>query len=168
MKLPNVTMTKGNPFDKENVVALSADYSIVYSCIGLHKYERKYWAEHWPLVIDNLLAAVTPTVDTKNKSRLVFCDNLYAYAPTEIVSPRSNTVEPSDKSKPTVRATIRQTLQTFMAKHPGLVASVGGADFFGPHATCTSFLGDTLTGKMSRVSQPWRLVLFHSFMTFVT
>jgi hypothetical protein len=42
MNLPNVTMVEGDPFDKESVLKLTADCDILYSCIGFHRYNRKY------------------------------------------------------------------------------------------------------------------------------
>jgi nucleoside-diphosphate-sugar epimerase len=149
MNLPNVTMVEGDPLDKESVLKLTADCDIVYSCIGL-PYERKYWAKNWPIVIENLLAAIKQdsTNGSMQKKRLVFCDNLYAYGPGENRSRTSSTIAPSDKSKPAVRAKLREMMVQHMTEYPGTVTSVGGADFFGPHVTTNGFLGDTVTGKI--------------------
>jgi nucleoside-diphosphate-sugar epimerase len=151
MNLPNVTMVEGDPLDKESVLKLTTDCDIVYSCIGF-QYERKYWAKHWPIVIENLLAALNQ--DSANgsiqKKRLVFCDNLYAYGPGENISPASSTVASSDKSKPAIRAKLRQTMVKHMIQYPGTLTAVGGADFFGPHVTDNGFLGDTVTGKIAQ------------------
>lgn len=150
MNLPNVTMVEGDPFDKESVLKLAADCDIVYSCIGFHRYERKYWAEHWPIVLENLLATLKPdsTNGSMQKKRLVFCDNLYAYGPGENISPTSSTVAPSNKNKPAVRAKIREMMVEHMTQYPGTLTAVGGADFFGPHVTAMGFLGDTVTLKI--------------------
>jgi nucleoside-diphosphate-sugar epimerase len=155
MKLPNVTMVEGDPFDTENVLKLTADCDIVYSCIGFHRYERNYWAKYWPIVTENLLAAIAQedsdsTDDKIHKKKLVFCDNIYAYGPGENISPTTSTVEPSNQSKPAIRATVRQMLAKHMDQYPGTVTAVGGADFFGPHATKTSFLGDTMTKTIAK------------------
>jgi nucleoside-diphosphate-sugar epimerase len=146
LQLPNVKIVQGNSFDKENVLTLSRPCDIIFSCIGFRQYERGYWAKHWPLTVDNLLAAVAQ--DPSKKKRLVFCDNIYAYGPGQDISPRTAPVEASLKGKPNIRALIRQTFVEHMTKHPGTLTVVGGADFFGPHVTDKSFLGDTVAGKI--------------------
>lgn len=77
MGCKNVQLVEGDPLNQESVLTLSNGCHIMYSCIGFQQYERKYWATHWPIVIDNLLAAVV--ADVANPKKLVFCDNIYAY-----------------------------------------------------------------------------------------
>jgi nucleoside-diphosphate-sugar epimerase len=120
---------------------LSKDKDIVFSCIGFAKYELKYWAKHWPVVVENLLAGSSQQADQK----LVFCDNLYAYGATTNISPNTKTVAPSTKSKPAVRALIRQSFQARMDAKQNSIAVVGAADFFGEFVTNSSFMGDTFT-----------------------
>jgi nucleoside-diphosphate-sugar epimerase len=147
--LPNVQMVVGDPFDKLSVLDLTKDCDIIVSCIGFHLYERKYWAQHWPLVVDNLLAATTTTAPGSKTKKLVFCDNLYAYGnPGTPISTHTKLVEASLTSKPGIRATLRQTFSKHMKEHPGTLSIIGGADFFGPYVTANSFLGDTMTGKI--------------------
>jgi hypothetical protein len=52
------------------------------------------------------------------------------------------------KSKPGVRATLRQTFSKHMKEHPGTLSIIGGADMFGPYITANSFMGDTMTGRI--------------------
>lgn len=137
----NVRVVQGDPNIKDQVVALSADKDIIYSCIGFSRYEAKYWSQHWPIVLDNLIAAS----DQRPGQKLVFCDNLYAYGPSTNISPRSPTVAPSEKSKPGIRAILRQKMEQRIAEKPDSIVIVGGADFFGPYVTNVSFLGDTFT-----------------------
>jgi nucleoside-diphosphate-sugar epimerase len=144
---PNVHLVQGDPLNRDSVLTLSQDKNIIYSTLGFARYERKYWAEHWPIVVDNLLAATLQ--DENNKKKLVFCDNLYAYGPTTNISPRNTSVvPPSKKSKPAIRSLLRSKLQSHMNDHPGTVTVVGGADFFGAPVMATSFYGDTLTGQI--------------------
>ena len=139
---PNVQVTQGDPNDKESTLQLSADKDIVYSCVGFPRYEAKYWAKHWPPLLENLLAASSQRPDQK----FVFCDNLYAYGATTNISPTSSPIiAKSWKSKPGVRAHLRGMLQKRMDEDPKSIVAVGGADFFGPHVTNLSFLGDTFT-----------------------
>ena len=150
LKLPNVKIVQGDSFDKTKLMEISSDCDIIYSCIGFVKYERKCWAKHWPLTVDNLLAAVVDTSGTNKKKKLVFCVNLYAYGnPSNAkISPKTTPVEASLNSKPNIRALIRQTFEKHIQEHPNTCTVVGGTDFFGPHVTSTSFLGDTMTSKI--------------------
>lgn len=154
---PQVTVVEGDVEDLPRVLELTKDVDIIYSCVGFAQYERKYWAKHWPVVVDNLLQAVVSNSDNKKK-KLVFCDNLYAYGFNHDnhhkMSTSSPTVAPSLKSKPAVRATMRQTFTKHMQEHPQTLAVVGGADFFGKGVTDKSFLGDTFTRKMIKGETP--------------
>ena len=138
--LTNVQVVQGDPHNKEETMKLSLDKDIVYCCVGFEKYTVKYWAKHWPIVIDNLLAASSQN----DGQKFIFCDNLYAYDTTSSISPQSQIIPASDRSKPGVRALIRQKMQQRMKDQPKSNAVVGGADFFGPYVT-NSFLGDTFT-----------------------
>jgi nucleoside-diphosphate-sugar epimerase len=120
---------------------LSADKDIVYSCVGFSRYEAKYWNKHWPIVVENLLAAS----NQRTGQKLVFCDNLYAYGPATNISPLSHTVAPSKKTEQGVRAIFRKKFEERIAENPNSITIVGGANFFGPYVTNTSFLGDTFT-----------------------
>ena len=148
--LPNVTLVQGDAEDKDTMLSLCRDKVIVYSCIGFPRYERKYWAKHWPVTVDNLLAASSQFPNQK----LVFCDNLYAYGPGEGVSPSSKIVKASIKSKPGIRAMLRSKFEARINKKPESITIVGGADFFGPLVTDKSFLGDTFTKKIIDGEQP--------------
>jgi nucleoside-diphosphate-sugar epimerase len=139
--LKNVKVVQGDPANKEEVLKLSQDKDVVFSTIGFAKYERKYWAKYWPVVVENLLAGSSQQAHQK----LVFCDNLYAHGGNTNISTKTKTVAPSTKSKPAVRALIRPFFQERMDANPNSIVVVGGADFFGEFVTQTSFLGDTFT-----------------------
>ena len=150
--LKNVQVVQGDALQREDVLNLTSSQNvhvdIVYSCIGFPNYERKYWSNHWPIVVDNLLEGVSQQPNTK----LVFCDNLYAYgATTNISSTTRKTsnaiVKPSFKSKPGVRATLWEKFEQHIEckGNTNPIVVVGGADFFGPNVTDTAFLGDTFT-----------------------
>lgn len=103
MNLSNVTLVDGDVMSKETVLSLTEKSDIIFSSIGFPHYTTKYWAEHWPIVVDNLLEAVQKG---DKKKKLVFCDNLYAYgnpAPDPI---RTDTklVKASLKGKPYIRS----------------------------------------------------------------
>lgn len=142
--LSNVEVIQGDPNQRDEVMKLSKDKDLIFSCIGFSKYEAKYWAKHWPIVVENLLAATNQESGGPSK-KLIFCDNLYAYGGTTNISPTTPTVPKGTHSKPAVRALIRELFQAQMAKRPDSIAVVGGADFFGRYVTNLSFLGDTFT-----------------------
>lgn len=154
MGLPNIEMVEGDPFDQESMITLSEDCSIVYCCIGFHRYETGYWAKHWPPVIDNLLAAA---VSGSKQRKVVFCDNLYSLGSGTNKSIDSELVEPSLKTKPGIRSLLRQKFYDHMEKYPGTVTAVGATEFFGPRITETSFLGDVVTGKIVNNQSPLAL-----------
>jgi nucleoside-diphosphate-sugar epimerase len=139
--LKNVQVLQGDPNNREETMKLALDKDIVFSCVGFVRYEAKYWAKHWPVVVDNLLEASLQ----KDHQKLIFCDNLYAYGPSTKISPHSPIIAASFRSKPGVRAHIRQKFEQRMKEKPNSIAVVGGADFFGPFVTNASFLGDTFT-----------------------
>jgi nucleoside-diphosphate-sugar epimerase len=142
--ISNVQVVQGDPNNRDSVLSLTKDADIVYSCVGFSKYERKYWAGHWPIVVDNLLEGSSQ----KPNQKFVFCDNIYAYGWGENVSTSSKIVTPSTKSKPAIRALLRKKFVERIAKDPSSITIVGGADFFGPLVESTSFLGDTFTKKI--------------------
>ena len=140
-KYENVNVLRGDPKEKEETMALCADKDLVFSTLGVSKYEAKHWAKEWPLIVDNLLAASSQ----QPQQKFVFCDNLYAYGAGRNLSPSSKLVEPSLKTKPAIRSLIHSKLQSRMDENPDSISVVGGSDFFGPGVTNFSFLGDTFT-----------------------
>ncbi|KAL3905965.1 MAG: hypothetical protein SGILL_009466, partial [Bacillariaceae sp.] len=137
----NVNVLQGDPKEKDKTMDLCADKDLIFCTLGISKYEAKHWAQEWPLIVDNLLAASAQNP----KQKFVFCDNLYAYGSGRDISPKSELVEPSLKTKPAIRSMLHAKLQARMDKTPDSIAVVGGADFFGPGVTQSSFLGDTFT-----------------------
>jgi len=157
LKLKNVAMVEGDVSDVDDVLRLTQDADLIFSAIGFPVYEAKYWAKHWPVVVDNLLQA------TGAQKRLVFCDNLYAFKVGKDqgpVSPRSDEVEASLKGKPNIRALLHNKIRKHMEQNPGTVAVVGGADFFGPHITNVSSLGDVVPGKIVAGGSPSKFSSF--------
>ena len=151
--LSNVQFKTANPKDLSSVQEITKDSDLIFCTIGFARYERKYWATHWPPIVDNLLSVVTK----ESGKKLIFCDNLYSYgnpAPDAVSTQQTTFVTPSLKSKPAIRALLRQKFQHHMEKCPGQVTVVGASDFFGPHLTQVSFLGDTFIGKMVEGQTP--------------
>ena len=134
LNLPNVKLVKSDIENLEDARQITKDVDMVFSCIGFPQYEAKYWAVHWPIVVENLLQVTSST------RPLIFCDNLYAYGSTTNISPTSKTVAPSPKSKPGIRAMMRETFQKRLQSDPRSLVVVGGSDFFGPRLEGKSML----------------------------
>jgi nucleoside-diphosphate-sugar epimerase len=143
LNLHNVTLVKSDIENLEDARQITQDVDMVFSCIGFPEYEIKYWAAHWPVVVENLLQVTSST------RPLIFCDNLYAYGSTTNISPTSKTVAPSPKSKPGIRAMMRETFQKRMQSDPRSLVVVGGADFFGPRLEGKSMLGELVLSAIA-------------------
>lgn len=151
--LSTVKMVEGDIETIGSVLELTSKPQVdtVYCCVGFgQQYERKYWADHWPVVVDNLLTASRENPHQK----YVFCDSLYAYGPNTNISTITETVPPSTKSKPAIRAMIRQTMAAYMKEAPERFVAVGASGFYGPHVTASSMLGDTMTGALVKGQNP--------------
>ena len=162
LNLPNVEIVKGNVEDLESAKQITADADMVFSSVGFVQYEQKYWAEHWPKVVDNLLAVTS--VDRP----LIFCDNLYAYGnPKTPINTSTETIPAGMETKPNIRAMMRAKFTERMKEAPGSIVVVGGADIFGPHIDdAKSHLGGTMVAKMVAGKRPTCLVsrtILHDF-----
>lgn len=103
-----------------------AGSDVVYLTIGL-QYETKIWQKQWPLVMGNVIDACI-----KHHAPLVFLDNVYMYAASEIphMTEISRISPPSKKGK--VRADIHEMIMQAI-KDRGLKALIArSADFYGP------------------------------------
>ena len=143
LNLPNVSLVKSDIENLEDARKITENVDMVFSCIGFPEYEVKYWATHWPTVVENLLQVTSST------RPLIFCDNLYAYGATTNISPATKTVTPSPKSKPGIRAMMRETFEKRMQSDPRSLVVVGGADFFGPRLEGKSMLGELVLASIA-------------------
>jgi nucleoside-diphosphate-sugar epimerase len=120
-----------------------AGSEVVYLTVGL-EYNIKVWRRDWPLVMSNVINACL-----KHNAALVFLDNVYMYAASEIphMTEQSRIAPPSQKGK--VRAALHEMI--FAAVNGrGLKALVArSADFYGPKAS-TSPLGITVLEKFQK------------------
>ena len=103
-----------------------AGSSVVYLTIGL-PYDVKTWQKDWPIVMSNVIEACL-----KHRARLVFLDNVYMYAESEIPHmTEKSRIEPSSK-KGKVRAVLPDMIFAAV-KDRGLEALIArSADFYGP------------------------------------
>src|SRR5260221_1467395 len=131
---------------REGTRAAAQEATVVYHCPGL-PYDQ--WAMYLPVMLDNVIAAVSATEAT-----LVYSDNTYMYAPTS-----QPLTEDSRQAPVTRKGKLRKHLaETILAAHAEgqIRATIGRApDFYGPgvrtSAVGEQFLNAVVTGK--RV--PW-------------
>ncbi|MEO6894998.1 MAG: NAD(P)H-binding protein [Ginsengibacter sp.] len=127
--------------NKEQVDKAVSDSEIVYLTAGL-EYKIKVWRRDWPLIMQNTIDACIA-----HHSKLVFFDNVYAYAPEEIphMTEESRIAPVSEKGK--VRSQLLKMIFDAI-KTKGLTALVArSADFYGPNVK-TGFLNLLVIDKL--------------------
>ena len=115
-----------NLTDTNRVNEAVAGSEIVYLTAGL-AYKIKVWRRDWPVIMQNVINACLA-----HHCKLVFFDNVYAYAPDEIPHmTEESRIDPATK-KGKVRAQLLQMLFDAI-QSKGLTALVArSADFYGP------------------------------------
>jgi nucleoside-diphosphate-sugar epimerase len=115
-----------NLTDTNRVNEAVAGSEIVYLTAGL-EYKIKVWRRDWPVIMQNVINACLA-----HHCKLVFFDNVYAYAPDEIPHmTEESRIDPATK-KGKVRAQLLQMLFDAI-QSKGLTALVArSADFYGP------------------------------------
>jgi nucleoside-diphosphate-sugar epimerase len=100
---------------------------VAYLVAGL-KYDLAVWQDQWPRIMRNVIAACS-----RQKCKLVFFDNVYAYGKVDGVMTEETPFNPTSK-KGEVRAQIATTLLDAMKSGAVEGMIVRSADFYGPHA----------------------------------
>ena len=122
-----------NLTDQEQVKKAVAGSEVVYLTVGL-EYKIAVWKRDWPVIMQNTIDACL-----LHNAKLVFFDNVYAYAPDEIphMTEESRIAPQTKKGK--VRAQLlKMIFDAIQTK--SLTALVGrSADFYGPNVK-TGFL----------------------------
>ena len=132
-----------NLTDRAKVEKAVAGSDIVYLTAGL-EYKIKVWKRDWPLIMQNTIDACL-----LHHAKLVFFDNVYAYAPDEIphMTEESRIAPVSKKGK--VRAQLLEMIFDAI-KTKGLTALVArSADFYGPNVK-TGFLNLLVIDKYKK------------------
>jgi nucleoside-diphosphate-sugar epimerase len=109
---------------------------VVYLTAGL-QYKISIWQEQWPLIMQNVIEACK-----KNKSKLFFFDNVYAYGLVKGWMKEDTLVNPVSK-KGEVRAQIAQMIMSEVEKGHIDAIIARAADFYGPN-TPLSFVTVTV------------------------
>ena len=129
--------------DKELVNQAVKGSEVVYLTAGL-PYDIKIWQRDWPVIMQNVIDACIG-----HNARLVFFDNVYAYAPDQV----SNMTENSEKQPATRKGKVRLDLLNMIfdaIKDKGLKALVArSADFYGKDVK-TGFLNFGVIDKLKK------------------
>ena len=147
---------------RESTRAACQGATVVYHCAGL-PYDQ--WAMYLPVMLDNVIAAVSATEAT-----LVYSDNTYMYAPTS-----QPLTEDSRQAPVTGKGKLRKHLaETILAAHAQgqIRATIGRApDFYGPgvrtSAVGEQFFNAVVTGKrvpwLGKLDVPHALLFVEDF-----
>ncbi|MCJ1706071.1 NAD-dependent epimerase/dehydratase family protein [Microbacterium sp. VKM Ac-2923] len=104
---------------------------VAYLTAGL-PYSSRVWAERWPVVLDNTIAAAK-----EHGVHLVYLDNVYAYGLVDGAMTEHTPLAPRSK-KGEVRAAAVRCIDD--ARADGLSVTIGrSADFYGPSANTSVF-----------------------------
>jgi nucleoside-diphosphate-sugar epimerase len=120
-----------------------AGSDVVYLTAGL-KYSIKVWRKDWPVVMSNVINACL-----RHNASLVFLDNVYMYAASEIphMTEQSRIAPPSKKGQ--VRTTLHEMI-LHAVQDRGLKALIArSADFYGPGVK-NSLLSFTVLEKFQK------------------
>ena len=152
---------------RESTRAACQGATVVYHCAGV-PYDQ--WAMYLPVMLDNVIAAVSATEAT-----LVYSDNTYMYAPTSQLL-----TEDSRQAPVTGKGKLRKHLaETILAAHAQgqIRATIGRApDFYGPgvrtSAVGEQFFNAVVTGKrvpwLGKLDVPHALVFVEDFARGLT
>ena len=116
--------------------------TVIYLCAGL-QYNKKVWAEQWPVVMQNVID-VTRDVN----ARLIFFDNVYMYGRVKGVMTEETPYNPASK-KGEIRAKIAEQLMS-EARAGNIRACIArAADFYGAESM-NSFLDSMVLARLAK------------------
>jgi len=105
---------------------------VIYMCAGL-QYNKKVWAEEWPIIMQNIIDATRYA-----EARLIFFDNVYMYGRVNGVMTENTPYNPASK-KGEIRAKIAEQLMN-EARSGNIRASIArAADFYGAESMNSFF-----------------------------
>lgn len=111
---------------KEDVAKAVENCEVAYLTVGL-PYKTKVWQVQWPVIMKNTIEACK-----KNKTRLVFFDNIYMYNPKnlDLITEETEVFPLSKKGQ--VRAEIAQMILDEVKSGNIEAVIARSADFYGP------------------------------------
>jgi nucleoside-diphosphate-sugar epimerase len=123
-EFPSAEWVKTDLKNKEEILRAVKGATVIYMTAGL-KYDKKIWAEEWPLIMQNLIAAASVS-----GARVIFFDNVYMYGPVNGTMTEDTAYKPSSK-KGEIRAIIAEQLMNEAAKGKIRACIARAADFYG-------------------------------------
>ncbi len=138
----------GDITGKDFVNKAVAGSEVVYLTVGL-VYNIKVWKHQWPVIMANTIDACV-----LNHAKLVFVDNVYAYAKTEVEHMTEDCRIAPETKKGKVRAQLIQMIEDAI-KNRNLTAIIArSADFYGADAK-TSLLQISVVDKFKKGQKPF-------------
>ncbi|MES2112690.1 MAG: NAD-dependent epimerase/dehydratase family protein [Bacteroidota bacterium] len=120
----NVSWQKADLLNYNELLAASKGSSVIYLTAGL-VYDKKIWAEQWPVIMQNFI-----NLGKETGARLIFFDNVYMYGLVDGAMKEDTPYKPSSV-KGGIRAKIANMLMD-EAKAGNIRATIArGADFYG-------------------------------------
>ncbi|MDE3184547.1 MAG: NAD-dependent epimerase/dehydratase family protein [Bacteroidota bacterium] len=145
--------------NKEQVDKAVAGSDVVYLAAGL-QYKINVWRKQWPLIMQNTIDACLA-----HHAKLVFVDNVYAYAPDEIPHMTEESRIAPETKKGKVRAELLQMIFDAIEKK-GLTALIArSADFYGPNVK-TGFLNLSVIDKFKKKQKAYWQADAHKIHSF--
>ena len=120
----NISWQKADLLNYDELLAVSKGSEVIYLTAGL-VYDKKIWAEQWPVIMQNYIR-----LGKETGARLIFFDNVYSYGLVNGAMLETTPYNPSS-NKGEIRAKIATQLME-EAKAGNIKASIArGADFYG-------------------------------------
>jgi nucleoside-diphosphate-sugar epimerase len=116
---------KANLFNADETMKAVEGSEIVYLTVGL-QYDTNIWRTQWPPLMKNVIGACK-----KNKSKLVFFDNVYSYGKVNGWMTEETLAKP-DSEKGKVRAELSEMIMNEVKQGNLKAIIVKAADFYGP------------------------------------
>lgn len=117
------------PVDVNNLAEIDravAGSEVVYVVIGF-EYKLGVWQKTWPAFMKAVIAACK-----KHQAKLVFFDNVYMYAKTEIPHMTETSLIQAPSKKGAVRQQLHELIMDEVEKHNLQALIARSADFYGP------------------------------------
>jgi nucleoside-diphosphate-sugar epimerase len=122
---PTDQLLKADLLKPDQVMEAVKGSDVVYLTVGI-QYNAKLWAEQWPVIMRNVIAACK-----EHKAKLVFFDNVYSYGKVDGWMTEETPNNPCSK-KGTIRLKIVNMLLDEMKKGNLQALIARAADFYGP------------------------------------
>jgi len=120
----NITWQKADLLNYNELLSASKGSTVIYLTAGL-VYDKKVWAEQWPVIMQNFI-----NLGKETGARLIFFDNVYSYGLVNGPMLETTPYHPSSV-KGEIRAKIATQLMDEV-KAGNIRASIArGADFYG-------------------------------------